>query len=98
MKKFLLSQINTNGKPKTNIVNFIEVTSFLLRKIFKVMNDKLVAIPATLLDFINEITQLPCIDNQVSFMKSTFFEDLSYLADYFIIEDNLRNRKFSVVA
>ena len=62
------------------------------------MNDKLVAIPATLLDFINEITQLPCINNQISFMKSTFFEDLSYLADYFVTEKNLQDRKFSVIA
>ena len=53
MKDFLLVQINTNQKPKTNNVNFIETTSFLLRKIFKVMNDKLVGIPPTLLDFIN---------------------------------------------
>lgn len=62
------------------------------------MNDKIVGIPATLLDFINEITQLPCIDNQIAFMKSTFFEDLSYLADYFVTEENLIARKFTVVA
>lgn len=37
------------------------------------MNDKVVSIPNTLLDFINEITQLPCIENQKSFMKTTFF-------------------------
>ena len=61
------------------------------------MNNKLVGIPATLLEFINEITQLPCINNQISFMKSTFFEDLSYLADYFVTEANLENRKFSVI-
>lgn len=30
-------------------------------------------------------------------MKSTFFEDLSYLADFFINEENLRNRKFNLV-
>jgi hypothetical protein len=98
MKDFLLVQTNTNGDRKTNVVNFIETTSFLLRKIFKVMNVKLVGIPATLLDFISEITQLPCINNQIAFMKSTFFEDLSYLADYFVSEDNLKQRKFAVVA
>jgi len=37
------------------------------------MNDKVVSIPGTILEFINEITQLPCIDNQIAFMKSTFF-------------------------
>lgn len=61
------------------------------------MNDKVVSIPQTLLDFINEITQLPCIDNQIAFMKSTFFEDLSYLADFFMSEENLTNRKFNLV-
>lgn len=62
------------------------------------MNTKVVSIPQTLLDFINEITQLPCIDNQKAFMKSTFFEDLSYLADYFLNDENISNRKFAVVA
>jgi inositol 1,4,5-triphosphate receptor type 1/inositol 1,4,5-triphosphate receptor type 3 len=60
------------------------------------MNNKVVGIPQTLLDFISEITQLPCIDNQVAFMKSTFFEDLSYLADYFLNEENLDTRKFQL--
>lgn len=47
MKHFLLTQ------QKTNSVNFIETSSLLLRKLFKIMNDKVVGIPATLLDFIN---------------------------------------------
>lgn len=29
-------------------------------------------------------------------MKSTFFEDLSYLADYFVSESNLVARKFTI--
>jgi len=29
-------------------------------------------------------------------MKSTFFEDLSYLADYFLNDENIYNRKFTV--
>lgn len=29
-------------------------------------------------------------------MKSTFFEDLSYLADFFMSEENLINRKFNI--
>lgn len=75
MKKFLLHQTNDfEGKvKKTNSINFIETTTLLLRKLFKIMNDKVVNIPKTLLDFINEITQLPCINNQIAFMNSTFF-------------------------
>jgi inositol 1,4,5-triphosphate receptor type 1/inositol 1,4,5-triphosphate receptor type 3 len=96
MKKFLLAQTNdAEGQvKKTNSINFIETTTLLLRKLFKIMNDKVVGIPQTLLDFINEITQLPCIDNQIAFMKSTFFEDLSYLADFFMSYENLTARKF----
>ena len=37
------------------------------------------------------------IDNQIAFMKSTFFVDLSYLADFFVSEENLMNRKFNLV-
>ena len=47
------------------------------------MNSKVVNIPNNLLAFIGEITQLPCLDNQISLMKSTFFEDISYLASFF---------------
>jgi inositol 1,4,5-triphosphate receptor type 1/inositol 1,4,5-triphosphate receptor type 3 len=99
MKRFLLSQTNDaeGTQKKTNSINFIETTTLLLRKLFKIMNDKVVGIPQTILDFINEITQLPCIDNQIAFMKSTFFEDLSYLADFFISEENLTTRKFHLV-
>lgn len=55
MKKFLLAQTNdVEGTiRKTNSVNFIETTSLLLRKLFKIMNDNVVSIPKTLLDFIN---------------------------------------------
>jgi len=55
MKNFLLSQTNDEeGKiKKTNSINFIETTTLLLRKLFKIMNDKVVNIPQTLLDFIN---------------------------------------------
>jgi hypothetical protein len=37
------------------------------------MNSKLVVIPNNLLAFIGEITQIPILENQQSFMKSTFF-------------------------
>lgn len=55
MKNFLLNQTNDEeGKiKKTNSINFIETTTLLLRKLFKIMNDKVVNIPQTLLDFIN---------------------------------------------
>lgn len=54
------------------------------------MNSKVVNIPNYLLAFLSEITQLPCLQNQISLMKSTFFEDISYLATFF---EEVKNRK-----
>jgi hypothetical protein len=61
MKKFLLEQINEDEQKKTNSINFIEEATLLLRKKFKIMNDNVVRIPPCILDFINEITQIPCL-------------------------------------
>lgn len=94
MKKFLYAQINQDEAKKTNSVNFIEEACLLLRKFFKIMNCKIVAVPDFLLAFLGEITQLPCLDNQISIMKSTFFEDISYLACFFEDTQNRERRKF----
>jgi len=61
MKNFLLTQSNEDGTKKTNTINFVSETCLLSRKLFKIMNNKVVGIPSSLLDFINEITQIPCI-------------------------------------
>ena len=61
MKKFLSEQINEDEIKKTNSINFIEEACGLLKKIFKVMNIKLVTIPNNLLAFIGEITQTPVL-------------------------------------
>ena len=61
MKKFLLEQINDDSQKKTNSINFIEEATLLLRKKFKIMNENVVNIPPCILDFINEITQIPCL-------------------------------------
>lgn len=67
----------------------------MLRKLFKIMNPKVVNIPNNLLAFIAEITQLPCLDNQISLIKSTFFEDISYLASFFEEPNNKILRNFN---
>lgn len=59
------------------------------------MSSKVVNIPPSLLDFINEITQIPCLDCQKSLMRSTFFEDISYMAGFFESKENIEQRKFS---
>ena len=60
------------------------------------MNSKIVNVPDFLLSFIGEITQLPCLDNQISLMKSTFFEDISYLATFFEDDQNRKKRQFNL--
>ena len=73
MKKFLLKQQNEDGSDKLMIINFIQEACVLLRQFFKIMSIKVVDIPPSILNFINEITQIPCLDCQISLMKSTFF-------------------------
>lgn len=95
LKKFLLKQWNEDKKDKLVIVNFIQEACQLLRQFFKIMSIKIVNIPPSILDFINEITQIPCLDCQVSLLKSTFFEDMSYMASYFEDKINIDQRKFN---
>ena len=62
------------------------------------MNFKLVMLPNSLLAFLGEITQVPILSNQTSFIKSTFFEDVSYMASFFDSPENKLLRKFNLVA
>lgn len=83
MKKFLMKQINEDGEDKVTTINFIQEACQLLRQLFKIMSSKVVNIPPSILDFINEITQIPCLNCQKALMRSTFFEDMSYMASFF---------------
>jgi hypothetical protein len=47
-----------------------------LRKIFKVYGERIKNVPHKILDFLNEIAQIPCETNQIELSKSTFFEDV----------------------
>ena len=76
------------------IINFVQEACVLLRQFFKIMSIKVVDIPPSILNFINEITQIPCLDCQISLMKSTFFEDMSYMASFFEDKVNIDQRKF----
>ena len=74
--------------------NNIAMKNFLLRQFFKIMSSNVVNIPPSLLDFVNEITQIPCLTCQKSLMSSTFFEDMSYMAGFFESKENVEQRKF----
>ncbi len=60
------------------------------------MNNRIVTIPGSVLEFLKEVTQTPCINNQRSLMKSTFFEDISYMAEFFENKANILSRKFEL--
>ena len=95
LKNFLLKQYNEDGSDKLQIINFVQEACQLLRQFFKIMSIKVVNIPPSILDFINEITQIPCLDCQLSLVKSTFFEDMSYMASFFEDKMNIDQRKFN---
>ena len=95
MKLFLLHQSNEDGSDTLVMINFVQEACQLLRQLFKIMSIKVVNIPPSILNFINEITQIPCLDCQTSLMKSTFFEDMSYMASFFEDKVNIDQRKFN---
>jgi hypothetical protein len=89
MKKFIRLQRDEDGSERPNSINFIEKTTLLLRRFFKIMNVNILAIPLFLLDFVNEVTQLPCVENQVTFCKSTFLEDLCFMEAFMTKEKQI---------
>jgi hypothetical protein len=93
-KKYFLVQKDENDQPKVNSINMIELATFEIRKLFKIMSKDIVALPSCVLDFINEINQIPCEDNQKTLCKTTFFEDFCYMASYLSDIDNQKERRF----
>jgi hypothetical protein len=63
--------------------NFIEITTKELRNLFQIYCYEIQIVPAFLLDFLLEVTQIPIYDNQAALMSSTFFEDLCQLKNSF---------------
>jgi hypothetical protein len=61
---------------KLNNRNLLIRSTIELRKIFKVYGERIKTIPHKILDFLNEIAQIPCETNQIELSKSTFFEDV----------------------
>jgi hypothetical protein len=79
---------------KINSINMIELATFEIRKLFKIISKDIVDVPLTVLDFINEINQIPCEENQKTLCKTTFFEDFCYMASYMSDIDNQKERRF----
>lgn len=49
-----------------------------------------------MLDFVTEITQLPCLENQLTLCKTTFFEDSCYMSQFFHSKTNQMDRLFEL--
>ena len=94
MKNFISLQTDTDDTVKLNSINFIEFTTNQLRIFLKIMNKAITLIPSFMLDFLVEVIQLPCLENQIALCKSTFFEDACYLSSFFMIKVNQVNRLF----
>lgn len=47
-----------------------------------------------LIDFVNEVVTIPCIENQQSLCETTFFDDLCYMASFFSESANIKARGF----
>jgi hypothetical protein len=80
MKRFIRQQTDEDDSIKLNSINFIEFTIMQLRLFLKILSKAVIQIPSFILDFIIEIIQLPCVENQRTLCKTTFFEDASYMS------------------
>ncbi|CAD8077595.1 unnamed protein product [Paramecium sonneborni] len=92
MKNFIRQQIETDLNPKIGSINFIELATSQLRVFCKAFNSKISEIPIYILDFILEVVQVPCLENQITLCKTTFFEDVCYLVQQLSIEKNQEQR------
>ncbi|CAD8133692.1 unnamed protein product [Paramecium octaurelia] len=94
MKEFFRRQTDDQNIARINSINFIEFTSVQLRAYLKILSRAIIIIPASILDFINEVIQLPCIENQITLCHTTFFEDVSNMAHFFANKSNQLQRLF----
>lgn len=93
-KDFVREQIDSDGSKKATSFNILNMTTFEIRRLFKVMNEEASIIILPLTDFLNEVVTLPCSKNQISLCETTFFEDLCYMAGFFNEPANLKDRHF----
>lgn len=72
--------IEEQGKSKPDSVNFLTLSVTELRRMFSNFNIDIIKVPVSIIDFIYEVTQIPCLDNQLFICKNTsFFSDFATL-------------------
>jgi hypothetical protein len=51
--------------------------------VFKVFSNEINDLPFKIINFLNEIAQIPCYENQMELAESTFFEDVcNFIINY----------------
>jgi inositol 1,4,5-triphosphate receptor type 1/inositol 1,4,5-triphosphate receptor type 3 len=86
--------VDSDGVKKNSSFNILSMTTFEIRRLFKVMDKEASIIVLSLTDFLNEVVALPCYENQLSLCETTFFEDLCYMGGFFTDAANLKARGF----
>jgi len=65
-KNFIREQTDLEEKKKNTSFNILNMTTFEVRRLFKVMNEEASIIILPLTDFLNEVVALPVSKNQLS--------------------------------
>lgn len=75
-KREFCEQTQPDGRLKPNNRNLLIRSTIELRKVFAVFSDRINDLPFKIINFLNEIAQIPCYENQLELAESTFFEDV----------------------
>lgn len=93
IKNFIREQTTNDEekKVKNESVNFISLGVYEIKRMFLKFNIKNVKVPFSIINFIIEVTQIPCISNQLFLCESSFFHDFANLEAE--IENQLKSEK-----
>ncbi len=50
-----------------------------MKRMFLKFNIDIIKVPFSIIDFIYEVTQIPCLDNQIFLCRSSLFSDFAAL-------------------
>lgn len=60
-------------------MNFLALSVSELKRMFSKFNIEIIKVPFSIIDFIYEVTQIPCLENQIFICRSTLFSDFAGL-------------------
>ncbi len=67
-------------KIKTESINFIGLSAGELKRLLSDFKMEIIKVPLAIVDFIYEVTQIPCVNNQLFLCKNTsYFHDFAQL-------------------